>query len=81
MFIQLSQSSVQLLSYIQLFATPWTVALQACLSITNFQSLLKLMPIESVMPSNHLSSSSPPAFSLSQHQELVKLVSSLHEVS
>ena len=54
MFIQLSQSSVQLLSYIQLFVTPWTVALQASLSITNSQSLLKLMPIESVMPSNHL---------------------------
>ena len=54
MFIQLSQSSVQLLSYIQLFATPWTVALQACLSITNFQSLLKLMSTELVMPPNHL---------------------------
>ena len=54
MFIQLSQSSVQLLSYIQLFVTPWTVALQASLSISNSQSLLKLMLIESVMPSNHL---------------------------
>ena len=37
-----------------LFATPWTAAWQASLSITNSQSLLKLMPIESVMPSNHL---------------------------
>ena len=36
------------------FATPWTVALQASLSITNFQSLLKLMSIKLVMPSNHL---------------------------
>jgi len=47
-------SSVQLLSCIQLFATPWTAAHQASLSITNSQSLLKLMSIESVMPSNHL---------------------------
>jgi len=47
-------SSVQLLSRVQLFATPWTAARQASLSITNFQSLLKLMSIESVMPSNHL---------------------------
>ena len=47
-------SSVQWLSCIQLFATPWTVAHQASLSSTNFQSLLKLMSIESVMPSNHL---------------------------
>ena len=46
--------SVQSLSCIQLFATPWTAACQASLSITNSQSLLKLMPIESVMPSNHL---------------------------
>ena len=47
-------SSVQLLSRVQLFVTPWTAAHQASLSITNSQSLLKLMPIESVMPSNHL---------------------------
>ena len=47
-------SSVQLLSHVQLFATPWTAACQASLSITNSQSLLKLMSIESVMPSNHL---------------------------
>ena len=47
-------SSVQLLSHVQLFATPWTAALQASLSITNSRSLLKLMSIESVMPSNHL---------------------------
>ena len=46
--------SVQLLSCVQLFATPWTAACQASLSITNSQSLLKLMSIESVMPSNHL---------------------------
>ena len=46
--------SVQLLSRVWLFVTPWTAAHQASLSITNSQSLLKLMPIESVMPSNHL---------------------------
>ena len=47
-------SSVQLLSNVQLFATPWTAAHQASLSITNSWSLLKLMSIESVMPSKHL---------------------------
>ena len=47
-------SSVQSLSRIWLFAAPWTAARQASLSITNSQGLLKLMSIESVMPSNHL---------------------------
>ena len=47
-------SSVQWLSRFRLLATPWTVARQASLSITNSWSLLKLMSIESVMPSNHL---------------------------
>ena len=47
-------SSVQSLSHIRLFVTPWTSASQASLFITNFRSLLKLMSIESVMPSNHL---------------------------
>ena len=47
-------SSVQSLSHVQLFATPWTASGQASLSITNSQSLLKLMCIKSVMPSNHL---------------------------
>jgi len=47
-------SSVQLLSHVQLSATAWTAAHQASLSITNSQNLLKLMFIESVMPSNHL---------------------------
>ena len=46
--------SVQLLSHVQLFVTPWTVACQASLFITNSQSLLKLMSIELVMSSNHL---------------------------
>ena len=47
-------SSVQSLSRIQLFATPWTAACQASLSITNSRSLLKLTSIELVMPSNRL---------------------------
>ena len=47
-------SSVQSLSCVQLFATPWTAALQDFLSVTNSQSLLQLKSIESVMPSNHL---------------------------
>ena len=65
---------------------PWTVTRQASLSITNSCSLLKLMSIESMMPSNlqpshPLSSPSPPAFNLSQHQGLFQWVSSLHQVA
>ena len=52
-------SSVQLLSHVWLFAIPWTAACRAFLSITNFRSLLKLLSIELVMPSNHLISSWP----------------------
>ena len=57
---------------VRLCATPWTAARQALLSFTISRSLLRLMSIESVMPSNHLIllSPSPPAFSLSQHQGL-----------
>ena len=47
-------SSVQSLSRVRLFATSWTAALRASLSITNAQSSLKLMSIELLMPSNHL---------------------------
>ena len=47
-------SSVQLLSRVQLFATPWTAACQASLSITNSRSLTRFMSIESLMPSSHL---------------------------
>jgi len=47
-------SSVQSLSRVRFFVTPWTAARQASLSITNSWSLLKLMPIELVMPSSHL---------------------------
>ena len=47
-------SSVQSLSHVRLFLTPWTAACQASLSITNSQNLLKLIYIELMMPSNHL---------------------------
>ena len=65
---------VQSCSHVQLFVTPWAAARQASSSFTISQSLLKLMSIESVMmPSKHLillSSPSPPASNLSQHQDL-----------
>ena len=53
-FLVFQNSSVQLLSHVRFFVTPWTAARQASLSITNSQSLLKLISVESVMPSNHL---------------------------
>ena len=53
-------SSVQSLSHVWLFVNPWTIAHQDSLSITNSQSLLKLMSIESLMPSNHLILCCPP---------------------
>ena len=53
-FLTVELSSVQLLSRVQLFVTPWTAAHQASMSIINSQSLLKLVSIKSVMPSNHL---------------------------
>ena len=74
-------SSVQLLSHVRLFAIPWTAARQGSLSITNSRSILKLMPIESVMPPNHLILCHwwPLALSLSQHQGLFQWVSSSHK--
>ena len=48
------KNSAQALSCVQLFVTPWTAVCQASLSITSCQSLLKLMSVELVMPSNHL---------------------------
>ena len=76
-------SSVQLLSRVWLFASSWTAARQASLSITNSQSLLKFMSIESVIPSNHLilSFPFPTFFNLSQHQGLFKWVSSSPQVA
>ena len=53
-YCEVQFSLVQSLSRVWLFVTPWTTACQASLSITNSRSLLKLMPIESMMPSSHL---------------------------
>ena len=58
-------NSIQSFSHVQLFATPWTAACQASLSITISQILLRLMSIESVMPSNHLILCRPLLFPLS----------------
>ena len=76
-------SSVQSLSRVRVFATPWIAAHQASLSITNSRSSLKLTSIESVMPSSHLilSSPFPPAPNPSQHQSLFQWVNSSHEVA
>ena len=81
-YIVFSQfSSVLSLSRVRLFVTPWIAALQPFLSITNSRSLLKLMSIESVMPSHLLLSPSPPAPNPSQHQGLFQWVNSSHEVA
>ena len=75
-------SSFQPLRHVWLFARPWAAAHQASLSITNSQSLLKLVSIESVMLCNHLILiPSPSAFSLSQHQGLIQWVSSSHPMA
>ena len=80
--ILLQFSSVQLLSCVRLFATPWTAACQASLSITNSKNLPKLMSTESVIqPSHPLSSPSPPTFNLSQQQGLFKWVNSSNHVA
>ena len=73
--------SVQLLSHVQLFATAWTEACQASLSIANSQSLPKLMSIESVIHPSHPLLSPSPALNLSQHQGFFKLVSSSRQVA
>ena len=77
-----SATPVQWLSRARLFVTPRTAAHQASLSITNSWSLLKLMSIvsDAIQPSHPLSSPSPPAFNLSQHQGLFQWVSS-HQVA
>ena len=81
-------SSVHSLSCVRLIATPWTAACQASLSITNSRSLLRLMSIDSawlvgdaIQPSHLLSSPSPPALNLSQHQGLFQWVNSSHQVA
>ena len=67
-------SSVQLLTCVRLFETPWTAACQASPSITNSWSLLKLMSTDgdAIQPSHPLLSPSSPGFSLSQHQGFFK---------
>ena len=69
-------NSVQSLSCVWLFVTSWTVALQASLSMTNSQNLLTHVHWvgDAIQPSHPLSSPSPPAFNLSQHQGLFKWV-------
>ena len=77
-------SSVQSLGCVRLYVTPWTAAQQASLTNTNSPSLLKLMSIKLVMPSNHLilcPSPSPPAFNLPQRHSLFQWVSSTHQVA
>ena len=73
--------SPQLLSYVQLFATTWTAACQASLSITNSRNLLKLMSIELVMPSNHLILFHPLLLPPSILPSIRVLFSSLHQVA
>ena len=74
---------VQLLSYIWILAAPWSTASQASLSFTISRSLLRLMVIESMMPSIHLilCRPSPHALNLSQHQGLFQGVDSSHQVA
>ena len=73
---------IQLLSCIQFFAIPWTTPCQAPLSSAVSQSLLRLMSVESVIPSNHLILCCPLLlFSLFQHQGLSQWVTSLHQVA
>ena len=79
----ISTSSVQPLSRVQLFVTPWIAARQASLSITNSQNLLKLMSIEAVMPSNHLILCRPLFFlpTIPPSISLFQWVNSSHEVA
>ena len=76
-------SSVQSLSRVRLFVTPWTAACQASLSITNSQNLVKLMSVELVMPSSHLILCHPLLLppSIFQHWGLFQWVSSSYQVA
>ena len=82
---QLHHGSVQSLSHVQLFVTPWTAARQASLSITNQLPELAQTHVhqvgDDIQPSHPLSSPSPPAVNLSQHQGLFQWVSSSHQVA
>ena len=85
LFLKLQFSSVQSLSRVQLFATPWTAAQQASLPITNslpeFTQTHVHWVSNAIQPSHPLSSPSPPTFNLSQHQGLLQWVSSSHQVA
>ena len=76
-------SSVQLLSCVRLFVTPWSAEHQASLSISNSWSLLKLVHLvsDAIQPSHPLLSPSPPTLNPSQHHGLFKRVSSSHQVA
>ena len=80
-----SSSSIQSLSRVWLFETPWTAACQASLSITDLEFAQTHVHVhrvgDAIQPSHPLSSPSPPAFNLSQHQGLFQWVSSLHQVA
>ena len=83
-YIIIQFSSVQSFSHVRLFATPWIAARQASLSITNSQSSLRLMSMESVMPSSHLILCRPLLLlppDPSQHQGLFQWVNSSLEVA
>ena len=84
LYLEACFSSVQSLSRVRLFVTPWIAAHQASLSITNSRSLLKLMSVESVMPSSQFILCCPllllPPIPPS-HQGLFQWVNSLHEVA
>ena len=75
-----SFSSVQLLSRVWLFMTPWTAARQASLSISNSWTHVHQVS-DAIQPSHPLSYPSPPALNLSQHQGLFQWVSSSHQVA
>ena len=82
--VSYTYTSVQSLSHVWLFKTPWTAAHQASLSITNSWSLLKthVHRLSDAIQSSHLLSSPfPPTINLSQHQGLFKWVSSSHRVA
>ena len=81
--IQPWRQSVQSLSCVRLFVTPWIAAHQASLSITNSRSSLKLTSIkyDAIQPSHPLLSPSPPAPNPSQHQSLFQWVNSSHQVA
>ena len=83
LWIYLSVQSVQLLSRVWLFATPWITARQASLSITNSRSLLKHVHrvSDAIQPSHPLSSPFPPAPNPSQHQSLFQWVDSSYQVA